>query len=83
MAQVTLTIPDEIAPRVLDAVCSRHGYQATLPNGDPNPQTQINFAKQVIYDFLKRTVRVYEISLAEQAASAAASNAVNNDINFE
>ena len=60
MATMTVTIPDAQVPRVTTAVCASGGYQATLPDGSPNPVTQVEFVRQQITGFLKHTVVVYE-----------------------
>jgi hypothetical protein len=71
MAQIALIIPDAQLARVITAISVTHQYSATLPNGDPNPQTEAQFAKQQIANWVKNVVTRYE---SEQAA-------VNNDIN--
>lgn len=84
MAQVTITIPDAQANRVMDAVAGSYGYQATIPDPAdpsrqiPNPQGKSAFAKQVVANFLKEVVTAYEANIAadqarQQAISAAGS----------
>ncbi len=87
MASITLTVPDAIAQRVTDAVCTRYGYQATIldvnNNLIQNPMTKAQFVKRVIYQHLKRIVVAYEIDLAVKSAEDAARTTAETDITFE
>lgn len=60
MAVISLTIPDNQIQRIMTAVCGNNGYSATLPNGDPNPQTQAQFTKATTAEWLKAQVRTWE-----------------------
>lgn len=71
MAVISLTIPDVQLPRVLAALSTRGGYSATLPNGQPNPQTQAQFAKAQIILYVKEIVK------QEEAKAAAAVNDID------
>lgn len=70
MATIALTIPDNVAQRVLDAFCNTHGYQATVDDGSgnqiPNPQTQAQFVRATLTRKLRDTTIRYEAKLAEQ-----------------
>jgi hypothetical protein len=55
---ITITIPDEIAPRVLDALADRHGYTGKDEAGQA--QTKGQFAKVQITDWLKSEVLMHE-----------------------
>jgi hypothetical protein len=74
---ITLTIPDEQAARVMNALCVRYGYQETIadPNGGdvlqyiPNPQTKAQFAREQIISFLKRITTDVELEEARKAVS--------------
>lgn len=70
MATLTLTFDTGSIPlaTITDALADSHQYQATI-NGSPNPQTKAQFARQVVQDFVTRTVTDY---LREQAKTAAA-----------
>lgn len=80
MAQISITIPDLVLPRVLDAMASIYGYQATLADGTPNPQTKAQFAKQQVAAFVKRTVAAHEVNDAIASASQSASSKANTDV---
>lgn len=79
MATLSITIPNEIAVRVNDAIAGMYGYQDTI-DGEPNPQTKAQFSKQQVINFLKETVKAYEANLASEAARLAASNTAETEI---
>jgi len=69
MAKITLTIPDEIVERVLDAF---DGHYA----GRPEDVTKAAWAKQQVRHYVRMTVRQWErqeasIGIAEAAEEAA------------
>lgn len=66
MANLTVTIPDTVAQRALDAVCSTYGYDSATDG------TKLQFAKSVVADFVKDVVRAYEANQAAEACRAAA-----------
>lgn len=67
MAQISITIPDSVLNRVVDAICAQHDYQATI-NGAPNPETKSQFARRMIREFVKGCVRRQEMADAQAAA---------------
>lgn len=74
MATITLTIPDAIVPRVLEAFALEYSY---------NPETdgtKAQFTKVKIVEFLKRTVREAEGALAIKAAKLSSDNDVATSI---
>ncbi len=76
MATISLTIPDAIAVRVLDAMAYGNGYTDTVTdmNGDPlpNPITKMQFAKNVLKGWIKSNVVAYEsVKAAENAREVA------------
>lgn len=79
MATISLTIPDAVIQRVLDALGGTYGYKATLEDGTPNPQTKAQFSKAVVADYVKKIVRQWEAQQAGQTAYNTAANDV--DIN--
>jgi hypothetical protein len=80
MAQITISIPDAVLPRVLDAMASAYGYSATLPDGSPNPQSKAQFARQQLANFVKQTVAEQEVRAAVAAASQSAASKAAADI---
>lgn len=74
MASITVTVPDAVAPRVLDAVAATHGWDANTGI------TKAQFAKKWLADQLKDTVRNYEIGQAQATARATAEATVDTDI---
>lgn len=74
MASITLTIPDAVLPRVLDAVAAKWGFN---PGG---PQTKAQFAKAALAAYLKATVKQYEAEVAAKAAYDNAQTTADADI---
>lgn len=70
MANLTITIPDAVLPRVLDAIASSRGYNPATDG------TKAQFAKAQIIGLLKDIVSSAEAAAAEKSARATA----NNDI---
>jgi hypothetical protein len=58
MANLTFQIPDERMQDLIDAWGD--GWRATLPNGDPNPQTKQQYAKERIRQMIVNGVKHYE-----------------------
>jgi hypothetical protein len=68
-ALLSLNVPDAAtATRIVTALCAVNGYQTVLPDGSPNPQTQTQFAKQQVVNYLRQTVISYERSQAATPA---------------
>lgn len=80
MAQIVINIPDPVAPRVLNGFSSHYGYQATLDNGSPNPETKGQFAKRKLMEIIKHAVREAEMETARNVAATTAGTSVDNDI---
>jgi hypothetical protein len=74
MAQLTIDIPDAVAPRVLTAFCDAHGWQA----GSGISRQQ--FMKRAVIDYIKQAVRSQESRQAAEVAARQAETAVDNDI---
>lgn len=62
MAQITLTIPDALLARVLDAFATTYGY--TPGNG-----TKAQFARQQLATHIRGVVRSYEVQRASELAA--------------
>jgi hypothetical protein len=87
MASITITIPDAVKDRVLDAFCKQRGYQETVTASDsvtiiPNPESKAAFVKRTLKEVVINDVRQYEMSQASQEASKAASEKVINEISL-
>jgi len=67
--EIRINIPDEIAPRVLDALADRHGYTGKDEAG--HDQTKGQFAKVQITDWLKSEVLMHEHEQTMRDARAA------------
>ena len=74
MANITITIPDAVVPRVLDAVSARNGYN-TATDG-----TKAQFAKAVLVRWLKAEVVGYEKNKASEEAADSAGQLAKNEI---
>jgi hypothetical protein len=75
MAQVTITVPDAIANRVLEAVCSVTGYDGV--------GTKLNWAKAQIIKQIKVWVKQYETQqaiIALRNSQENAQSAVDSDV---
>lgn len=71
--QLTITVSDSVANRVLDAIASEYNYQ-------PGSETKAQFAKRMVIDFVKSAVRRYESYSAAEAARQQAIDKVNSEI---
>jgi hypothetical protein len=84
MAILSVTVPDAIAVRVLNAVAYYNGYTDMVwdmdGNQSPNPVTKAQFAKDVIKIFIKNVVVAYEAMKAAEDARQAATDAANSQI---
>lgn len=82
--QISLTIPEGVKDRVIEAISVRHGYQDTIPDGQggtvPNLKTRQQFCKDVLLKFIKDTVKDYEGEQAYIAAANAARAKAEADI---
>lgn len=80
MASINITIPDPIAPRVLNGFAKYYGYSPTLENGDPNPETKAQFAKRKLIEIIKAAVKRAEVEDATNAAATTAGTSADTDI---
>lgn len=51
---------DTMNTRSRNAFASAYGYQDTLPNGDPNPETKAQFRARKIKEYIKDITRSEE-----------------------
>jgi len=80
MTQITITIPDNITNRVINGFAKRYNYSPTLDNGDPNPETKVQFAKRMLIAYIKQAVTEAEVQDASNTAATSASQSVENEI---
>ena len=74
MAQIIIDIPNPVVTRVLDAIASEYNYNAGTDG------TKAAFAKKQVIEFLKRTVKGSEGSVAVKTAADNVSTDVNSNI---
>ncbi len=77
---ITFTIPDAKATRIIDGICGNLNYQTTIQadNKDiPNPETKNQFAKRMIIQLMKDHVIAYERRLAQETAGQTVAADVN------
>lgn len=80
MATITLTIPNVVATRVQDALCTQqNGYTGFEADGT-TVQTKAAFVKNFIIRKIKEEVKSYEINAAQINAANAAEADVNNNL---
>ena len=74
MAEVTITYPDEHRDRIIEAICTRFGYQSTVDvDGEAvdNPQSPDEFTAEKMADWVRSQVRKHETAKAAEAAEQA------------
>lgn len=82
MAQIVLTIPDPVLPRMIQGLSEYYGYQPTLKDPSditktiPNPETRAQFAKRMLIFHIKKTM----IQAEGGPAATTARETVTNDI---
>lgn len=67
MPTITFTLSAGDLTKVTNALSVRFGYSATLPNGDPNPQTAGEFVRLRIGQWVKEQTLEHEQNLARVA----------------
>ena len=75
MANITVTIPDASLTRVINGICNTFDYIRSI-EGVENPPTKAQFAKSVIIEFIKKTVKNAEINTQTKTTE----NTVNSEI---
>lgn len=86
MASIQITIPDGVAARVTDGLAGQYNYQATIPAPNPlnppvpNPETKAQFAKRMVANFIKDSVKAYEATQAARIARDTAAASVETAI---
>ncbi len=80
MATITLTAPTTVFTRITNAITTRYGYQATLPDGSANPQTKAEFARQWIIQRLIDEVKQQEIAVLAATDASTVTADINTNV---
>lgn len=68
MATITISIPDDVVSRVLDAFDETYKGRIRLEDGQPVEQyTKVQWAKRHIIRYVRQIVQQHEIRMASQA----------------
>jgi hypothetical protein len=68
---LTITLPDGVtAVDFRDAIAREWHYQDTLPGGDPNPETKVDFIKRRIGEGLRSAYEADLVKVASETARA-------------
>lgn len=81
---ITITIPNDQIDRVVNALCTKFGYQSEIVDPSStdiiqyisNPQTRGQFARDQIIEFLKRITTEVELEEAKRSISVEDPNIV-------
>lgn len=76
MATISIQIPDDKLTRIVDGLCSAYGYDLQKESG--STLTKPQFAKRVIIEFIKKTVRDQEASTQTKTVEDTVSAEVNS-----
>lgn len=67
-----ITGNEQVIDAAMDAFVKQNGWVETLPNGNANPQTKEQKAREVLRAFIMQTVEAYNVNQAQIAAAEAA-----------
>jgi hypothetical protein len=73
--RIAMSGPGEVVDTCLDAFVRLHGWTDTV-GGEPNPVSQAEKARRVLFAYILDSVKFYQRQQAEAAAIAAAHAAV-------
>lgn len=86
-AELSITIPDAIAPRVLNALAKKWGYDQKVLNEQgqwvDQPLTKAQFVKAKLIEYLKREVVEQEQIDASEEAALSAREAAESEVNLQ
>lgn len=74
--QIDIPVAGDLT-RAVSAVCIAFNYQATLPGGGANPETQNQFAKRMLANWVKSIVADVEGRSAANTARTTAETSAN------
>ena len=80
MAKLTINIPDQQVQRILNGFAFNQGYMEMLDDGTRNPETNGQFLKRKVMEYIKSAVRDTEVETARNLAATQAANSVENEI---
>lgn len=79
MANLQITVPDAMVPRITEAFKRQYNYQTTLPDGTANPETENQFLRRMILEYVKGVTGAHEAVGAAETARNNAANKIKND----
>ena len=82
---ISFTVTTSTAQQLTDGLNSfvyQNGYQDLLPNGDPNPETKLVFAKRITYEFWRASIKAYNSKTAAASAVTTAQASVDSTYSF-
>jgi hypothetical protein len=85
MANITISIPDEVLGRVLDGLSTYHSYKSTIfVDGEyiANPETRAEFCKRKIIEHIKKCVRQVEYNSSVDLVQTNLDNDINANLNL-
>ena len=76
MAQITIEIPNNIQQRVVDGLAESHGYDSKR-HGNKGA-----YAKKVVIDFIRNTVKSHESRKAGEQAAKQANERAESEVDL-
>lgn len=76
---IQINIDNTQLTRVINAMATSGAYQDTI-NGQPNPQTKAQFAKQMLVTYVMNTVKAVEAQTAVDSARTTALANVDSQV---
>lgn len=76
---ISINIDNTQLTRVITAMCTAGNYQTTI-NGQPNPQTPAQFAKQMVATYVLNAVKQVETQTAVDTARTQAISNVDSQV---
>ncbi len=84
MASISVTIPNPVLSRILDAFAAEYNRPDTVLNEQgeqvSNPESEADFAKRKVMEYIKSVTKSYEAKAAAETARQAALDAAESEI---
>jgi hypothetical protein len=80
VSAITWDTTAQKAQAALDDFCAYHGYQATLGDGEPNPETKTQFKQRMVIKFFKESIKAQRAIAAAETARQSAIDLVESDM---